>query len=504
LNAIILLPTYQRPELLKTFLKSYIETETTTECWVLVDKDDPKKEEYLKIEYPKGVTLTLTVGRSMAAKIRDVWDKIINLDAVCILNDDHELITKHWDQKCLSQIKGYNVLGTNDNYVAPQRLAGATWWSGKVLRTIGYIFPPGIEHLYVDSVWEYLTSKAQCANILMDVVVAHNHAFKDQSKPKDETHNSIYTSDWNDAAKEGTPAWHFKNWMEKDAEKDAQKLLEIQPKMGLMVSTPCHDSQVYVGYALGLADLSIFFTQQNVYFEMARVAGSSLLPHARNSLVDMFLKSRCQKMLFVDADQGFQKEHVLHLFNSNKRIVGGITPHKRFPINFNFEPLEQDKHYFKDLVNKGPEEFVKYAMAKADPKGEIEVNRVGTGFLMIDRSVFEIMKEYFQKEEQRIKDFVIKIKTLLPELSLEYDDIIRGYLNQEFGYEAFDNNPSVIHHEYFKFGTIDLGGGHRRYAGEDWWFNALAKKLHIPLFINAHSSIEHHGNFVFSGGIRST
>lgn len=466
MKSVILLPSYNRAELLKRFLKSYVETETTTPLWVLVDKNDPQKAEYTQIDFPKNTVLMLTEARSMGGKVQEVWDQFVDYDAVSLLNDDHIIKTPQWDQKCLAQINGHNILGTNDNWVAPQRLCGATWWSGKVLRTVGYIFPPGIEHLFVDSVWEWLGAKAQCANILMDVVVEHDHVFKDPTNGKDETHTKVYTEDWNNRDKEGTAAWHFSKWLEKDAPKLAQKLIDIQPKMGLMIATPSHDGQVFFGYALGLSEISSFLTQQNVYFEIARVVGSSLIPHARNSLVDMFLKSRCQKLLFIDADQGFDKNAILHLFQSNKRLIGGITPHKRFPINFNFEPLPKDSHFFKDTVNKGAEEFIAFAKANADPKGEIEVGRVGTGVLMIDRSVFEIMKDHVQE------------------------------------YEAFDGAASdQIHREYFAMGALNVGSV-KRYKGEDWRFCELAKKCHIPIFINANSIVTHHGSFTFDAGIR--
>lgn len=463
MKGLILLPTYRRPELLKRFLSSYVETETSTPCLVLVDKEDPKKEEYLKLEYPQNVLLVLTQGRSMAAKVKEAWDQFINLDAVCLLNDDHILKTKHWDQKCLSQITGTNILGTNDEYQAPHRLAGATWWSTKVLRTVGYLFPEGIEHLFIDNVWEHLSAKAQCGQILMDVVVKHDHAFT-KAQEKDETHKSVYTDDWNDTSKEGTPAWYFKKWLDNESEKDGQKLLDIQPKMGLMIATPSHDGNCALSYALGLADMAAFFTQHGIYFECARVVGSSLIPHARNTLVDMFLKSRCQKLLFIDSDQGFDKNAVIHLFQSNKRIIAGITPHKRFPTNFNFEPLEKDHHYFKDLCNKSAEEFVKYAREKADQKGEIEVNRVGTGFMMLDRSVFEFMKDHVEQ------------------------------------YEPFDNRSDQIHKEYFWMGSEH--GKAKKYRGEDWYFCELAKKLHMPIFINANSVVTHHGHYTFDAGIR--
>lgn len=463
MTALVLLPSFQRAHLLKDFLDSYRATEATIPGLVLVDKLDPQLEAYQALEYPPGWELVLTLGRSMASKCLEVWDRYKDLDAVMICNDDHYCITPHWDEKILAQVTGTNIIGTNDNWVAPNRLCGMTAFSGNVIRTLGYLFPPGIEHLFIDNCWEFLAAKAQCAQILMDVVIEHRHVFKDPATPKDETHTSVYTEGWNDAGKEGSPAWHFKKWMETSGEKDALKLLQLQPKQGLMIATPSHDGTVAMGYALGLADICAHLSVHNVYFELARVIGSSLIPHARNSLVDMFLKSKCQKLLFIDSDQGYDKTSILHLFQSNKRIIAAITPHKRFPINLNFEPLPKDAHYFKDLTNKGPDEFNVYAKALMDPKGEIEVNRVGTGMVMIDRSVFEIMKA--------------KVES----------------------YQPFDNRNDVLHYEFFAMGAIPTPENiNKRYRGEDWRFCELAKELKIPLYINANSVISHSGSYLFN------
>lgn len=466
MNGVVLLPSYNRPELLKRFLQSYQDSKSITPCKVLVDKKDPKLKEYQELVYPEGSHLVLTEERSMGGKCRELWDQYKDLDYTILLNDDHVIKTEGWDLQLQKKITGTNVLGTNDGWVAPSRLAGATVWSGKVLRTVGYLFPEFIDHLYIDSIWEFLTGKAQCAQIVMEVLVAHEHVFKEaQAKDgnmdhADKTHHEVYKKDWNNHLEVGTPAWHFNQWMEKHGEKDAQKLLDIQPKMGLMIATPSHDGNCAMGYGLGLADIAVEMSRHNIYFEMARVVGSSLIPHARNSLVDMFLKSRCQKLLFIDADQGFNKNDVIHLFQSNKRIIAGITPHKRFPINFNFEPLPEDHKYFKDLSNKGPEEFTIYVKEKADPKGEIEVSRAGTGMMMIDRSVFDIMKD------------------------------------QVADYEPFDNKPEATHKEFFRMGAVQ-GTKCNKFRGEDWLFTELAKSLKIPIYINSNSVVSHHGSFTF-------
>lgn len=462
MKSIILVPSYNRAQLLKRFLKSYVDTETTTPCLILVDHNDPKKDEYQSLEYPQGCTLVMTEGRTMGAKCREVATQFMHLDAVCLLNDDHILRTNKWDAICFSQINTHNIIATNDNYMAPRKLAGATVYSCKILRTLNWpIFPPWLEHLYIDDLYEMITSRAQCATVLMNVLVEHDHAFKHGKE--DETHIEVYGPEF----KHGKPGglWvkdkeNFERWLNTDANADCEKVVALQPKQGVMIATPSHDGNCALGYALGLSDFAISLAQQNVYFEMARVVGSSLVPHARNSLVDMFLKSKCQKLLFVDSDQSFDRSAGWALLNSPRRIIAGVTPHKRFPLNLNFEPLDKDQAFFKDLTNKSWEEFQTFTRNRADKLGEIEVNRSGTGFIMVDRSVFELMAEHVDE------------------------------------YLAFDFNLDVKHKEYFKFGI----NSHRRYSGEDWHFCELAKKLGIPIYINTRCVVAHQGTFNFQAG----
>lgn len=451
-----LLPSLNRPHLLKEFFDAYRATEGETPGMVLVDKNDPKKAEYLQLDYPKGWALVLTEGVTMGDKVREVWDQIIKLDWVGILNDDHRPRTMNWDRRVISLLNHHNIVGTNDGpspdkpWKAPQKLCGAICYSGNVLRATGYMFPPGINHLFHDDIWEHMGGRAQNIQIMMDVCVEHAHAYI--HKREDDTHKRVNSEE----------SWKhdhhaFQEWLKHSADRDTMKLVALQPKQGVMLATPSHDGTCCLDYAVGLMDTGIGLNANNIHFEFARVVGSSLIPHARNSLVDMFLKSKCQRLLFVDSDQGFNKNHMLILLNSNRRIVAGITPHKRFPQNLNFEPLPSDAHYFKDIANKSNEEFFKFAKDKADAKGEIEVNRTGTGFIMIDRSVFELMKDHVDE------------------------------------YLAFDDKADIKHGEFFKMGSQPDG----RFRGEDWFFCALAKKLKIPIFVNVHTLVTHHGSHIF-------
>lgn len=461
-----LLPSLARPQLLKEFIKAYNDTNSSSDVWVLVDDKDYAN--YKDIEYPKTFLLINTGDAvTMGDKVRHVWTSISSFNWIGILNDDHRPRTDKWDQQVIGQIQGHNVVFTNDGYVnanGPARIAGAICFSGKFIRALGYMFLPGQHHLYSDDLWQALCQRAQCALYLHDVLVEHDHAYKNKAL-QDETFFKINgPKGLNPETRVGEGGFWpndkliFEEWLRTKAEADTQKIMNLQPKTGVMIATPSGDSWVAIEYALGLADFTCSLAQQNQYFEISRVQGSSLLGHARNSLVDLFLKSRCQKLLFIDADQGFQKEHCWPLFRSSRRIVAAITPHKRFPMNFNFEPLEKDKKYFQDLTNKGVEEFIKFANERADQNGEIEVNRAGTGMICIDRSVFDILGE--DAEE----------------------------------YLAFDNSETAKHKEFFKMGIAP----NLRYKGEDWHFCEAAKAKGIPIYINANSIIKHQGIFNYA------
>lgn len=468
MTGVILLPSLERAKDVAKFFESYLKTKTMAPVWVIVDDLDPQLEEYKALFYPSGCEIKVTTARSMGEKCNELWEAYRGFDYVIICNDDHVLMTEGWDQTCIGQLSGVNVVFTNDGMTPetpwnfPKRLCGAICFSGKLLRTLGWLFPPGIKHLYSDEIWGQLFARGQCTRGLGDVCVYHEHGYLKPEK-QDKTFKLINgekglvngegTSDlWLEDKKA------FEKYMSTSFETDVQKIMDLQPKQGVMIATPSHDGNVAMAYALGLADASINLAQHGVYFEMARVVGSSLIPHARNSLVDMFLRSKCQRLLFIDSDQGFDKNAVFSLLQSPRLIIAGITPHKRFPINLNFEPLPDDHKYFKSLTNKGMEEFKVFAKDKADPLGNIEVNRVGTGIVMIDRKVFDLMKEHVEH------------------------------------YEPFDDRTDVVHGEYFKFGI----GPNKRYLGEDWHFTSLAKKLKIPIYINANVIVSHTGTYTFT------
>jgi predicted O-methyltransferase YrrM len=132
--------------------------------------------------------------------------------------------------------------------------------------------------------------------------------------------------------------------------------------------------------------------------ELCLLLGDCHVDDARNRLVNEFLKSKCDDMVFIDADVGFQAADLIRLLNYDRDVVGGTYP-KRGNID------EYPAMYL-------PGELW------ADKDGLIEVLGLPAGFLRIRRNVLETLAkdaaEYFVQG-----DSLDKIKQVFERLIID-------------------------------------------------------------------------------------
>jgi hypothetical protein len=191
---------------------------------LIIDEEDHLKNKtqytnlFKNLYVPKRVKTKITKAKGMGPKVREVWPEVIEAVKtyktpwVGLLNDDHVCITENWDRRLIEQLNGSNFITCNDHWRAPQRAAGATLWSFKLLEEVGWpIFPPQIDHLGIDDVWEQLGRWTGCWKVDMSVVVEHHHVFQDPDKRMDDTHARVYGRG---------------NFFNSDAQRDTQKRLE--------------------------------------------------------------------------------------------------------------------------------------------------------------------------------------------------------------------------------------------------------------------------------------
>ncbi len=223
-----LLPTLNRLSKLQDFLNSAIDTDVTTPGRIIVDREDHamNSANYAKLTLPPGWDLYLSDAVTMGDKVRAIWPEVKDRDWVGLLNDDHFAITKGWDTILTSKLDGKNFTSGNDRWMAPMKAVTATAFSMPLLKAVGWpIYPPGLQHLFIDDIWESLGRGSGCWRVCMNSVVEHRHVMKDQSL-NDSTHEKIYNQKSWDMDKAV-----FDNFMKHDFGITVEKIKKFQDQL---------------------------------------------------------------------------------------------------------------------------------------------------------------------------------------------------------------------------------------------------------------------------------
>ena len=159
----------------------------------------------------------------------------------------------------------------------------------------------------------------------------------------------------------------------------------------LMIGLPAYDHKVGVKMAVSLMQLGQKLLEHGIDVEVNSLCGCSVVSRARNIIAHRFVKSDCDHLMFIDADMTFEADSVIRLmcWNQDKAIVAGA-----------YEARKEGKVYIVSLdggygVN-GPQGKV-----TMDAAGLVRAYRVATGFMMIQKRVFEVLKEAHPEWEHK-------------------------------------------------------------------------------------------------------
>jgi hypothetical protein len=163
--------------------------------------------------------------------------------------------------------------------------------------------------------------------------------------------------------------------------------------------------------------------------------GDCHVDDARNACVSLFLKSRAQKLLFIDDDVGWYPDQFVKFIKHDRDVVAGLYPQKKdeptYPVRLLPPPFQ------------------------AEPDGLLQVEAVPTGFLMLSR------------------DAVVKMAALSP--TFNHDD---------------DKAMPLL------FERAILDG--RRWSG-DFWFSRKWTEAGGSIWIDPEMSLTHCGQKTWEG-----
>jgi hypothetical protein len=145
--------------------------------------------------------------------------------------------------------------------------------------------------------------------------------------------------------------------------------------MSVLICTPMYGGQCTSAYFKSALVLKQAFMDGGMDHDWLIGRNESLITRARNSMAATFLQTNYRKMLFIDADIEFTPDDVAKLWNMDEKVSVGIYAMKK--PDESWYAVWKDGVLVRDLDGFNHE--------------PVEVDYAGTGFMMIDRSVFEEM-----------------------------------------------------------------------------------------------------------------
>ena len=149
----------------------------------------------------------------------------------------------------------------------------------------------------------------------------------------------------------------------------------------VMILTPAYGGMVTAGFHRSILTSTVELLADGIALESEILENQSLLPLARNTLLNEAYKRKPDDIIWIDTDMVWEPDTLRQLLKHDVDVVGSAC-RKKIPDNvqFNFQ-LFKEKSF------------------EPDEKGLIEVRRLGTGFLRMSRKAYTHLWENDKKYE---------------------------------------------------------------------------------------------------------
>lgn len=198
------------------------------------------------------------------------------------------------------------------------------------------------------------------------------------------------------------------------------------------------------------------------------IGNESLITRARNELVRLFLETDAEYFVFIDADIGFNGDHVLKLIDSDKDVICGLYPKKFVDwarVN------NASSMGLKNLENYAASYVVDPVQLNDENKNLsshiVEIDHGGTGFMLIKRKVFDFLSPH-------VKQY--RMSTL----------------------KDANGDMAPLTKEFF---ALDIVGPNNYLLSEDYFFCSLWKTHGGKVFADLSIDLIHTGTYEYRGNI---
>lgn len=182
----IIVPTRGRPQNVVRQMNAIQETCTHSDTRFLycIDADDPSYNEYCDIlrnkdtgPHARFTFVKCTVSKYISEIINGVSNSLVKDHSyIGFMGDDHLPRTAGWDSLFIDMLRQMHVgmVFGNDTIQGPN-LPTHIVMTSNIIRTIGYMVPPQLHHLYLDNFWRDLGNRTNTIAYRSDVIIEHMH-----------------------------------------------------------------------------------------------------------------------------------------------------------------------------------------------------------------------------------------------------------------------------------------------------------------------------------------
>jgi len=153
----------------------------------------------------------------------------------------------------------------------------------------------------------------------------------------------------------------------------------------VFIATPAYDEWVCLEYTSSLCETTTRLCQANIGLYHAFLPGSPFLDLARNALVERFLQTDADSLLFIDADVGWDAKIITRILSHPQEIVGGLVPKRH---------AKKDNDYHANALT-----------GQVSSEGLFQCKELPTAFMRIKRSAFAKLQEPYFKVGSKKEDF---------------------------------------------------------------------------------------------------
>lgn len=221
-NILLIVPTRERPHKVQEFYNCFIENSDITDLCFAIDADDNSKYPELnhpKVFFDKNININKQYG--LGPPLNIVAKKYCNnYDYIGFAGDDNRIRTNQWDIKLIQRISDIRyVIASGSDLFRHDKLPTWVVIDSAIIKILGFMSPPTIQHLYIDNFWKDLGEKLNTFKYYDDIVIEHMHYSNNKS-----TKDKIY-SEVNSMTKYLSDMIAYKQYKETKMQEDIKLLL---------------------------------------------------------------------------------------------------------------------------------------------------------------------------------------------------------------------------------------------------------------------------------------